>query len=368
MIKVVVLGGGFAGIAAAKTLLRRTKRSEVHITLIDKNSYHLFTPSLYEVAASEEPQKNVCIPLSEILPGISMIKDEVLRIKKDEKKVQLKNQTIEYDFLIIALGSEPEYHDIPGLSEYSIPFKTLEDAVKIKNLIKEKQKEKDLVQILVGGGGASGCEFAAELAYHLKNVKISLIQKSPQLVKELSMEAAKVAYKRLLNKDVEICFGERITKVYPDHVETDKNDEHKFDVLVWAGGIRGNSVSGSLKVNENLQVQGSENVFAAGDIADVQDRKIPATVRVAKEQGKIVGENVACKIKGEQLEKYEFKNQIFIVPLVGKYAVVQFNSILIKGFIGWVIQQFVFLRYLLSILPLTKASKRWNKFEEYLMR
>ena len=366
MFRVVVLGGGFAGVAAAKVLLKKTKRDVVEITLIDKNSYHLFTPSLYEVAASEEPQRNICIPLHEILKGAELVKGEVQKIDKEGKGIiyknhpeKLENLRMNYDYLIIALGSEPEYRDIPGLKEYSIPFKTLEDAVKIRDLIKQKlKKKKDLVQILVGGGGSSGCEFAAELAYHLKNVKISLIQKSPQLVKELNMEAAKVAYKRLLNKDVEICFGERITKVYEDHVETDRNDEHKFDILVWAGGIKPSSVSGSLRINENLQVQDSENVFAAGG----------QTVRVAKEQGEIAGENVVHIINSEPLRKYEFKNNIFIVPLVGKYAVVQFNNILIKGFIGWVIQQLVFLRYLLSILPVNKALKRWNRFEEYLIK
>ena len=375
MVHVVILGGGFAGIAAAKTLLKKTKRSEVHVTLIDKNSYHLFTPSLYEVAASEEPQKNVCIPLHEILNGVQIVKSEIQKINKEKKEVQLKDQTnkledvgMTYDYLIIALGSEPEYHNIPGLAEYSIPFKTLEDAVKIRQVISDKRKEKSLVQVVVGGGGASGCEFAAELAYHLKNVKISLIQKSPQLVKELNMEAAKVAYKRLLDKDVEICFGERITKVFEDHLETDKNDIHNFDILIWAGGIKGNSVCGNLKVNEDLHVQGSENVFAAGDVANIQNEHIPQTVRVAKEQGKIAGLNIVHKLKKEPLEHYKFKDQIFIVPLVGKYAVVQFNSFLIKGFLGWVIQQLVFLRYLLSILPITKALKRWNRFEEYLMK
>lgn len=378
MIRVVVLGGGFAGVFAAKTLLEKTKRSEVQITLIDKNSYHLFTPSLYEVASSEEPQKNICIPLREILKGVELIKGEIQKINKVAKIVQLKDQSLNYDYLIIALGSEPDYRDIPGLEEYSIPFKTLQDAVKIKELIREKLKTKNQVQVLVGGGGASGCEFSAELVHHLgKKIKASLIQKSPQLVKELNMEAAKVAYKRLLNEDVEICFGERITKVFEDHVETDKGNIYKFDIFVWAGGVRGNSIleqsgfnldqNGRVSVNEELKMKNEERVFVVGDLA-VLNEKIAYTARVAKEQGEVAGENVAHKIRDERLRKYEFKNDIFIVPLVGKYAVVQFNNFLIKGFIGWVVQQLVFLQYLLSILPITKAFKRWNRFEKYLIK
>lgn len=358
MIRVVILGGGFAGVFAAREILKRTSRLEVRVTLIDKNSYHLFTPSLYEVASSEEPQKNVCIPLSEIIPGAEIIKKEVSKI----------DDIPNHDYLIIALGSEPEWHNIPGLSSFSIPFKSLEDAVKIRDLIREKLKEKEIVKVLVGGGGASGCEFASELVYHLgEKVRVSLIQKSPQLVKELNMGAAVIAYKRLLNANVEICFGERITAVHKDFVETDRNDKHNFDIFVWTGGVRPSSVTGELKVNENLEVQGSDNTFAAGDVAFL-DKKIPQTVRVAREQGQIAGRNIVHKIRGERLEKYEFKNDIFIVPLVGKYTVVQVNNILIKGFIGWLIQQLIFLGYLLSILPLNKAIKRWNKFEEYLIR
>lgn len=382
------MGGGFAGVFAAKALLEKTDRNDIHITLIDKNSYHLFTPSLYEVSASEEPKKNVCIPLKEILPRISMINDEVLRINKNEKTVQLKTQTIEYDYLVIALGSETDYRDIPGLEEYSIPFKTLQDAVKIRELIREKLKAKNQVQVLVGGGGASGCEFSAELVHHLgKKVKVSLIQKSPQLVKELNMEAAKIAYQRLIRHGIEINFGQRIAKVHENFIETDTGDKYEFDIFVWAGGIRGNSVAndkgliindeGRILVNENLQVLGSENkqslrsdelIFAAGDIANVEDKQIPATVRVAREQGKIAALNIVHKLKNEPLEQYKFKNQIFIVPLVGKYAVVQFNDFIIRGFLGWILEQIVFLRYLLTILPLTKAFKRWNRFEEYLMK
>src|SRR5229473_462765 len=132
MIEVVVLGGGFAGVAAAKALLKNTKRSEVQLTLVDKNSYHLFTPSMYEVAASEEPQKNICIPLHEILKGVELIKGEVEKVDKqslrsddlkEKREIQLKERKLNYDYLIIALGSEPEYHDIPGLEENSIPFK-----------------------------------------------------------------------------------------------------------------------------------------------------------------------------------------------------------------------------------------------------
>ncbi len=347
--------------------MKNTDRSSVQVTLIDKNSYHLFTPSLYELATAEEITKNVCIPLKEILPGISMIKDKVLKIKGDE--VQLKNQKVNFDYLIIALGSETAYYEIPGLKEYSIPLKTLEDGVQIRKLIREK----GVVRVLVGGGGATGCELTAEIIHHFgKKVKVSLIQKSPQLVKELNLQASKTAYERFLDAEVNICFGEKIVKVYKDYVQTDTGDKHNFDIFVWTGGVKPNTVQadferdkrGNIVVNEKLQVKNSTNIFAAGDIA----AGYPWIAEVAEDEGKIAGENVTNLINGRLLKSYKFKTSGFVVPLGGKFAVAQIGKFHIKGFLGWLIEQFILLRYLLSILPLTKAFKRWNRFEEYLIK
>lgn len=368
MIEVVILGGGFAGIAAAKVLLKKTKRSEVKITLIDKNSYHLFTPSLYELATAEEPQKNICIPLKEILPSISMIKDEVLMIKKDEKKVQLKNQTIDYDYLIIVLGSEPEYYDIQGLAEYSIPFKTLEDAVKIKNAIKKQGK----IKIIVGGGGFSGTELACELIKHKKEgTEITVIQGSECLLKELDSNISKKAGDRLSRDEVRIVCGQHIKKVDSKNIYTNLQS-YPYDVLIWTGGVRASSVQsdfeknkrGDVLVNDKLQVKNSENIFAAGDIA----AGFPWVAQIAEDEGKIAGENVANLINGKLLVPYKFRHFGYIVPLGGHFAAAQLGNIVFMGFLGWILEQIVLLRYLLGILPLTKAFKKWNRFEEYLMK
>ena len=362
MTRVVILGGGFAGIAAAKALLKNTKRSEVQVILIDKNSYHLFTPSLYELATAEEITKNVCIPLKEILPGISMIKDEVLRI--NENNVQLKGQTIEFDYLIIALGSESAYYDIPGLKEFSLPFKTLEDSVRIKEALRKGSK------IVIGGGGFSGTELASEIVKHIKGVELTIISGSACLLKDLDQRISDKAASRL-GSSVNVVCQEHIKKVDKNFVFADSK-KYSYDVLVWTGGVKANSIPsdfekderGDILVDENLRVKNEENIFAAGDIAV----GYPYVAQVAEDEGKIAGENVANLIKNKPLKPYRYVHFGYVVPLGGHYAAAQLGSVVFMGFFGWIFEQIVLLRYLLSILPLTKAFKRWNKFEEYLMK
>src|SRR6266403_1523790 len=138
MKNVVIIGGGFAGVAAGLELKKRLVGSDAEITLIDKNPYHLFTPSLYEVATSEVPQKNIAIPFDKIFEqGVKHIRGEVITVDPKANTLTLKDTTkVAFDYLIIALGSEPAYMGIPGLKQHSVAFKSLHDAVEIKNQIK----------------------------------------------------------------------------------------------------------------------------------------------------------------------------------------------------------------------------------------
>src|ERR1700722_16396115 len=127
---VVVVGGGFAGIAAILKLRKHLYRTPVKITLVDRNRYHLFTPSLYEVATSEEPRKNVAIPFSKIfLKGVELLHNTVTIIDPATKTLTFTNkETLTYDYLILTAGSQPAFMGIPGLEKYSTGFKTLQDA------------------------------------------------------------------------------------------------------------------------------------------------------------------------------------------------------------------------------------------------
>ena len=398
MKEIIILGGGFAGVSAAVGLQKKLK-NEANITLIDKNPYHLFTPSLYEVATSEENKKNIAIPLSEILnKSVKIIKGVVETIDKDNRLVSLKDKTnYSYDFLIIALGSESSYFGIEGLRENSLALKNLEEAVSIRKKIEEtyhnKVKNGKKMEIVVGGGGFSGTELTAELIEYrqrlsnhhklpLDKVNITVIQGSERLLKELSQKDSVLAQKRLEKNKVNIILNAHIKKVDEKNVETDTNAKYPYDVLIWTGGVRASNIleksgfkvngRGQVAVDDKLQVLNSSNIFAVGDISEFADpltnKPVPGVAEVAEDEGLVAAANVNAIIASKELTSYNFKHTGYIIPLSGKYAIADLSFIKVSGFLGWILQQMVFLYYLLKIMSIVKAFKRWNKFEMYLMQ
>lgn len=395
---IVILGGGFAGVAAGLALKKNLKSLPIQVTLLDRNPYHLFTPSLYEVATSEEPQKNIAIPFDKIFDEqFTFVKKMVEKIDPKTRTITLKGkETISYDYAILALGSEAAYYHIPGLKEHSIPFKTLANAMEIKNKIKTTCCKEGVcnrkVRVVIGGGGFAGTELAAELlTYKDKLAKqhglagdcldITIIQGSDRLLKELDEHVSALAQKRLDNPQIHFAFGGHIKEVTDTQVLTDDGKSYPYTFLLWTGGVEANHLAtksglpvnkkGQVSVNGNLQMQGYENVFVAGDIASFMDPKtktpIPNVAQVAEEQGRTAGENTIQLIKKEPLRPYHYRHFGYVVPLRGHFAVAELmGNIHFDGLIGWMLQQLVFLRYLLGILPFFMAFKSWNIFEEEL--
>lgn len=395
MKKIVIAGGGFAGVSSALSLLKNLPNHSAKITLIDQNQFHLFTPSLYEVATSEEAQKNIAIPYEEIFSDkIEIVTDKIKKINIQENSIDLERQeSVLYDYLILAIGSEPAFYAISGLKDYSFPLKTARDAVKIKDKIHKLCDEKALkgksVKIIIGGGGFAGTELAAEIMNYVlrlsnnhkmsrKLLEVFIIQGSDKLLKELDEHVSNIATKRLRKLGVDFIFGSHVRHVKEKELVTDKGEKFNFDILIWTGGVMANKLasdsgfsvgkSGQVIVNEYLQVKDFPNVFAVGDIAEFTDgdKKAPGVAQVAEEEGKTAGKNVVNLIENKSLKPYKLRHFGYLIPLKGRYAVFTSGMLHIKGFFGWVIQQIIVLRYFLGILSLPKAFKRWNEFEEDL--
>jgi len=406
MTKIVILGGGFGGVRCALDLEKKLK-DNVQVTLVDRNSYHLFLPSLYEVASAygtkKDPfavklRKTICIPFGEIFEGknINLVQAEISSVDLRAKNIKTKgDEVLFYDYLVIALGSQTADFGITGVREYAYQFKSIDDAiavnVKIRKIIKRiaSGEKMDSFKILVGGAGFSGIEFAAEISTCIKkicrieNVKtknavVTLIEAGPKILPMVSDKERIIISKRLTRLGVVLMENSSVEEIGDSFVKLKNGQTLEGDMVVWTAGIKANEFlksipdlpvtdKGKIIVDENLTVRGWKNVFAVGDNQDFIDPKtqksVPALAYTASNQGNVVAENIFRLIDNKPLKSYSPYYGVWIAPVGGKFALAHlWGGIMIKGFAGWVVRELVDFRYLISILSFKKAfSVFWQE-------
>ena len=415
MTKILILGGGFGGIRWALVLSRllhnrgssiplesgdKKFKGQVQITLVDRNSYHLFLPSLYEVASAYgvkkdrfevKMRKTICIPYGSIFKGknIDFIQAEVSTVDLKARNVRTKGgEILFYDYLVVALGSQTADFGIPGVKEYAYQFKNIEDAIAVNEKIEKLTKKTvsgekiDPLKILIGGAGFTGIELAAELSCCIKkmannyNIKekyfqVTLIEAGPKILPMVSNSERKIISKRLTELGVVLMENSPIEEVGADFVKLKSGQTLEGDIVVWTAGIKANEFlrnvvglpltdQGKVMIDDNLQVQGWKNVFAVGDNQEFVDPKtqkpVPALAYTAVDQGKVVAGNIFNHMYGKKLKPYKPFYGIWIAPVGGKFALAHlWGGWGISGFTGWLVRELVDLRYLISILSLGEA-------------
>mgnify|MGYP001596618907 CR=1 FL=1 len=401
MTNILILGAGFGGISTALSLEKKIgRRSDYKITLVDRNSFHLFTPSLYEVATvygliedgfAQYLRTSVAVPIAEILKNkkVDFIQAEIKEINLKEKYVLTNGgNRFEFDYLVVALGGETEFYGIPGVKDYAFNFKTIDDAVAIyKKILDIRTGKTKTLKIGVIGGGFTGVEVAAELAccankiikdcrLDEKCVGIHLFQANPMILEPIGEKARKKIMKRLEEEGVDIHLNSPVTEVKPNSIVTkDQGEFNNFDLIIWAGGVRGSRVlenagleltkKGTIEVNEFLQARENEKVFLVGDCATCIDPKtqkpVPAMAYVAFDAGKTAAKNIINHIKGRELEPHRLFYDAWIAPVAGKWAYFHYKGFETAGFLGYLLRQIVDLRHFMMILPFFKALKLFFK-------
>lgn len=402
--KIIIAGAGFGGVTAALKLAEGLGRlnAEYEILLLDRHHHQLYTPALYEIAAI--PSKNapnsalksaILIPIADIVAGkpISVLCDELVGLKGREKKLILqKGNELEYEFLILALGSETNYFAIPGLKEHSFPLKTFDDAALLRDKITDLFQKKNELRVVVGGAGASGVELVAEFVNFVcilkkepnKNhceVEFTLVEASPEILPGFEPWAIKKTRKRLANLGITVKTKHTIVDVTEDEISFKDRPKESYDILIWTGGVKGPEVlkncglslsdRGSALIDEYLRVRGEENsIFAIGDNSTLTNPKTGTSlvwnVPVAEAEGKLAAENIIRIIKRQTLKKFvPLKKYPFVLAVGKRYAVADLVWLHFAGFSGWAIKHLVEFRYFLSILPFRKAVKTWLKSVKY---
>src|SRR3989338_5400128 len=397
---ILILGGGFGGVKTALELARKFSKKEANVTLIDRNNFHLFLPALYEVASAfgvrqdkfkAKLKKTVAIPYAEIFQDtkINFVQSEVSRIDLTKKEVEsASGMVFSYDYLVLAFGAETETFNIKGVSEYAYKFKTVDEALflneKIIKAYKEAAEGKHVLPLkfLIAGAGFNGLELGGELACCAENLRkshklnkgcttIKLIEAGPQILPMVSEKEREIVRRRLGKLGLEIMENSPIAEVGPDFAQMKNGEKVAADFIIWTAGIRASSFlkrvsglrldeRGRLKVNDFLQAEGFNEVFGVGDntvfIDPAIQKPIPALAYVAVDQGKVVAENIFRILKDGQLKKYKPFYGVWIAPVGGKYAVAHLSkSFTVSGFWGWVMREIVDFKYLVSILPFSKA-------------
>lgn len=389
---IVIIGGGYSGIYALREL---AKDHTIKITLIDKHTYHNLQPEVYDFIANNANIADVTIDLSSLCSGLNHpfleFKNlQVTNIDYEANTIHTQEQeTVIFDYLLLAVGTRTFFpKSIDGLNNTD-DIKKLHRALYFKqnfekqlfNKVEDEAKKCDKTHIAVIGAGLSGIEIAAEMAYNAKkffkrgsfpcdNFKISLISSRSTILPGFDSKMIKMSNQRLKELDINIITDTKMTSCDKEYLQLSNGTKIRYSFIVFAGGIEASNIilksdlpknkKGQLLVNQSLQVQSQENIFAAGDIAQIKNSKdeiMPANVTVARASGTMAAKNIKNKIKGKSLLKCEPKLEGTLIALGGKYAVCDLYGIVkVKGFIGYLIKQYVFFRYKFPLLQIVKKG------------
>ena len=354
---VIVVGGGFAGVASAKGL---AGKKGVRVTLLDKNGYHQFQPLLYQVATAELTPRDIAFDLEGLLQddeNVEIRKSEVVSADPEARSVSLADgSTIEGDVLVLAAGSQPNFFHTPGAEEFTFPLYSLDNAERIRSrvlqLFQDASEKPELVDqgalnFVVVGGGATGVESAGALAELVHNVmphvhehlaiagaRVVLVDLGHAVLAPFSDEAHAYAAKQLQRRGVELKLGVSAKEIAADHVTLSDGTTIKTHLTVWGGGLMAAPLSAELgltpgrgrrlDVQPDLTVEGFPGVYALGDFANIpsgDERGLPQLGSVAQQSGAWAARNILAGVEGKTAQPFHYHDK-GIMAMIGRKAAV----------------------------------------------
>lgn len=386
--KVIIIGGGFGGLSAAKTL----GNSDFEVTLFDKSNHHLFQPLLYQVASAALSPADIAVPIREVVSkfkNIKVLMDSISKIDPDNNEIETESGTVySFDFLIMAVGARHSYFKNPEWEEFAPGLKTLGDALNIRNELLKTFEEAEKtatfgeeINLVVVGAGPTGVEMAGALAEITKETLVNdfrnidsskaiiyLVEGGPQVLGMYPASLSLKAQKSLEKLGVKVLLKSFVKNITKDSVET--NDQViKTKNVIWAAGNKASILleqlkteldnSGRVIVNENLSILDHQNIFVIGDAAHfkTEDGKIlPGLAPVATQQGRYLGKRL---ISGEKKPfRYFDKGSM---ATIGRFeAVLQKGPIRISGFIAWLAWSFIHILFLIDFRNKLVVFTQWT--------
>ena len=375
--RVVVIGAGFAGLTAVRTL----DGSGADVTLVDRNLYSTFQPLLYEVATAGLSPSDVAYPLRSLARRnrTRFRRGDLARLDTAARRAVLSDGSeLDYDYLILAIGVTAAFFGVPGAAEHSWSLYTRRDAVALRNRLAADLERLSVagsgpgLTVTIVGGGATGVELAGTLA-ELRNIAlpaaypdvnrsslhVRLIEQADSLITPFDAKLRRYAFRQLEQRGVDVRTGTSISAVSDHEVTLGDGTELASDITVWAAGVAAPDLvknlgleqgrHGLLATDADLRARGQDRIFAAGDISLIEEHPVAQLAQPAIQEGRHAARNVLRLIAGEQTTPFRYFDKGTMATIGRRSAVVQFPwHVCFRGTIAWFMWLGLHLFYLLG--------------------
>jgi len=392
---VLILGGGFAGLACAKGLSDERFR----VTLVDRWNHHLFQPLLYQVATAGLTMAEIAQPLRAILSAqknVTTLMDQVSRIDLETKRVHLQEHVLEYDYLVIALGAKTGYFGHSEWAEHTLGLKSLDDAMTIRKQVllaferaesaSDAKTAERLLKMVVVGGGPTGVEMAGSLSELAQVVlkedfrridpslaQVHLVEAGPRLLPSFPAELSEYTLKRLESMGVTVHLNAPVKEVGQGYVVTDKM-RFESDIVIWAAGVEASEVTrtlagipldrgGRIEVLPDLSLPDHPEVFAAGDLVALTDPKgvrVPGVSPAAIQMGQFIAKLIPEAGAAVSRPAFVYWDKGSMATIGRKAAVVSVSGVQMRGFLAWLMWLFVHLLFLMGMRNRVSVFVHWT--------
>lgn len=394
--RIVIIGGGFAGIALAKKL----RNKNVQVVLLDKHNYHTFQPLLYQVATGGLEAGSIAYPIRKVIQEYNDFYFRLTSVKEIDtvnQKVIAEIGDLHYDYLVIATGSKTNYFGNKEIERNVMSMKTIPQSLNIRSLILENfeqavltrdQPEKDaLINFVLVGAGPTGVELAGALAEMKKAIlqkdypdldiakmEINLVQGGDRILNTMSEKSSAEAEKFLENLGVKIWKNIRVTNYDGRTITTNSNLTFETATVIWTAGVKGAAIAGldasslvkneeRIRVNHFNQVVGYDNIFAIGDIATMETEKYPQghpmMAQPAMQQGVLLAENLINLINKKTIKPFEYNDKGAMATIGRNLAVVDLPHYHFSGIFAWFVWMFVHLFSLIGFKNKAVVFLNW---------
>jgi len=381
--KVVIVGGGFGGLTAAKALARVA----VDVIVLDRQNHHCFQPLLYQVATAALSPAEIAWPIRHMLRqqrNATVLMAEVTGLDLAGRRVQTAAGPISYDYLVIATGATHSYFGHDEWAQFAPGLKGIEDATRIRRrillafehaeLAHEEAERQRLLTFVIVGGGATGVEMAGAIAEVARQTlandfrridprssRIILLEAGPRLLPTLTEDLSRYAERALARMGVDVRTSTRVTGCDRRGVALD-HDRIDAGAVIWAAGVVASPAAiwldaerdhaGRVRVLPDLSIPEHPEIFVIGDAAAVQDAKgqaVPGVAPAAKQMGRYVGTLIAARLAGQSLPAFRYRNLGELATIGRRAAVVKFGTLSLTGFLGWLFWSFAHIYFLIGV-------------------